>query len=219
LTSIKSQIKHDYNISQYPFDEETLKINFEGATYYDDWVKLSVDPESKMDSIKINGWKVGQMEIKRTDNVYASSFGSPGETKAQKYSGFTVSIPIAREGWALFLKLFSGLFVAFVIALFSLRINIAEADGRFGVCVGALFAALANFYIVNSNLPVVSKFSFMDKAHILVIFLILILFITSTFSLQFYKSGDLTLSKRLDKFVVISVIGIFLVGMLIIWPY
>lgn len=220
LENMQSLIKHDYDISRYPFDTEVLTIEFEGATYYDDWVKLKIDSsDSKVDSFEITGWKIGKMKIKRTDNIYASSFGSPGDTKAHRYSGFTVQIPIEREGWALFFKLFSGLFVSFVIALFSLRINIAEADGRFGVCVGALFASLANFYIVNSNLPVVSRFSFMDKAHILVIFLILVLFITSTFSLQFFKTKRHKQSKKLDKVIVYTAIGIFIAGMLAIWPY
>jgi hypothetical protein len=218
--NFRSTIKHDFNIAKYPFDKEILTVKFEGVSYYDDWVKLVIDHEnSGRNLLGINGWKIGEMKISRTNNVYSSNFGSPGDTSNHVYSGFTIQIPISRDGWALFFKLFSGLFVAFVIALFSLRINIAEADGRFGVCVGALFAALANMYIVNSNLPIVSQFSFMDKAHVLVIFLILVLFITSTFSLQYFKEERIERSKKLDKVVVLSVISTFTIGMIAIWPY
>ena len=143
---------------------------------------------------------------------------SPGLPKFEGYSVFKVVVPITRDGWSLFLKLFAGLFVAFVIALFSLRINITEADGRFGVCVGALFAALANMYIVNANLPLVSKFTFMDKAHILTIFLILILFIASTFSLKYYKTDKLQKSKKIDKYVTYAVITFYIVGIIAIFP-
>lgn len=84
--------------------------------------------------------------------------------------------------------------------------------------MGALFAALANMYIVNSNLPLVSKFTFMDKAHILTIALILVLFIASTFSLKYYKVNKLKKSKKVDLVVGLSVIGIYFIGMFTIWP-
>lgn len=218
--SFRSIVKHDYDITKYPFDEEVLTIEFEGSTYYDDWVKLQIDQKASGSSMpKINGWETGDMTIESINIIYPTNFGSPGDTAHHAYSGFVVKLPIKRIGTSLFFKLFSGLLVAFVIALFSLRINITEADGRFGVCVGALFAALANMYIVNSNLPMVSKFTFMDKAHVLTIFLILVLFITSTFSLQYFKQEQLEKSKRLDKRAAYWVISAFIIGMISIWPY
>lgn len=214
-----SIVKHEYDITNYPFDYETLVVEFESTTYYDDWVKLQIDEkDSGHGDLVINGWQIEEMKIEKVNTKYESTFGSPGDKGFHSYSGFKVSIPIKRDATALFLKLFSGLFVAFVIALFSLRINITEADGRFGVCVGALFAALANMYIVNSNLPLVSKFTFMDKAHILTIALILVLFIASTFSLKYYKADKLKKSKKVDVIVGSIVIAIYLTGMIIIWP-
>lgn len=217
--NFRSVVKHDYDITKYPFDEEVLTLEFEGSTYYDEWVKLQIDQKASGHSdLKLNGWEIGEMKVSPVNYKYTSNFGSPGETSDHVYSGFVVQIPIKRVGNAMFFKLFSGLFVAFVIALYSLKINIAEADGRFGVCVGALFAALANMYIVNSNLPMVSRFTFIDKAHILTIFLILVLFIASTYSLRYFKSDKLDKSKKIDTIVTYSVIVIFVVGMFVIWP-
>jgi hypothetical protein len=197
--NFKSVFKHQYDINRYPFDEELLVMEFEGDTYYDNWVNLQIDQkESKQNKIEINGWDIGQMQIEKFETRYETSFGSPGDTTKHTYSGFRVSIPIHRKAPFLFVKLFTGLLVSFIIALYSLKINISEADGRFGVCVGALFAALANMYIVNSNLPLVSQFTFMDNLHILTIMLILGLFIASTFSLKFYKAKKLRRSLRLD---------------------
>lgn len=217
--NFRSTVKHDYDITKYPFDEEILIMEFESSNYYDDWVKLQIDQtNSGKSNFKINGWEVGEIKIDAIKTTYPTNFGSPGDTTSHVYSGFIVQLPIKRVGTTMFFKLFSGLLVAFVIALFSLRINITEADGRFGVCVGALFAALANMYIVNSNLPIASRFTFMDKAHILTIFLILVLFIASTYSLQYFKEDNLSKSRKVDKVVTYSVIASFIIGMLLIWP-
>lgn len=197
--NFRSTIKHNYDITNYPFDEEILNIDLEATTYYDNWVKLQIDRKSSgRGDFDINGWNIGEMTIDSTFSVYPTNFGGPGDTIKHVYTGLSIKIPIKRKGTALFFKLFSGLFVAFVIALLSLRINIAEADGRFGVCVGALFAAIANMYIANSNLPMASQFTFIDKAHILTIFLILILFATSTFSLQYYKDDQIEKSRKIE---------------------
>ncbi len=216
----RSVVKHEYDITKYPFDSEMLIMEFEGINYFDDLVKLQIDEKASGHSkLTIDGWRVGEMQLDTFNTIYASTFGSPGDKGFHKYSGIRVKIPIEREATALFLKLYAGIFVAFIIALFSLRINITEADGRFGVCVGALFAALANMYIVNSNLPLVSKFTFLDKAHILTIGLILVLFIASTFSLKYYKADKLKKSKRVDVIIGSLVIAVYMIGMIVIAPY
>jgi hypothetical protein len=204
---------HQYDINKYPFDKEILIMDFESSNYYDDWVKLVLDSKhSALDiNISIKGWNIDEMKVEKYGSVYNTTFGSPGDSSGHVYSGFRVTIPIERNGIALFFKLFTGLAVSFFIALFSLKINISEADGRFGVCVGALFAALANMYIVNSNLPVVSQFSYMDQAHVITIFLILALFISSIYSLKYSKSGKVKKSRRLDSYAFYSILIVYLI--------
>ena len=104
-------VKHEFNITKYPFDEEILVIEFEGENYYDDWVKLQIDEkESGYADLKINGWEIGKMRIEKFNTTYPTNFGSPGDKGSHTYSGFKILIPIKREGTALFFKLFQDLF-------------------------------------------------------------------------------------------------------------
>ncbi|MEI9921905.1 MAG: hypothetical protein WDO14_24400 [Bacteroidota bacterium] len=208
------KFRHDFDVRTYPFETEELTMEFEGNMYYDHYVDLSVDQlQSGADTLKLNGWKVSKMKIFAVDRMYPTNFGSPGEKAGRVYSGFKVVIPIAREGWGLFCKLFIGVLVSFLIAFFSLRINITEADGRFGVCVGAIFAALANMYIVNSNLPLASRFTLMDGIHMVVIVVIVGLFYISTVSLKHYKAENLTKSQKIDRRAAWVSLGVFVIGL------
>lgn len=203
--------KHYFDISKYPFDEETLVIEIEELTNYDSSVYLTLDSvESGLyKDLTIKGRKIGKIRTESFRTVYDTDFGNPVDNKRYGYNGIRILIPIKREGLGLFLKLYTGLVVSFVIALFSLRINISEADARFGVCVGALFAAIANMYIVNSDLPTVAQMTLMDKVHIITVFLILVLFIVSTISLTFFRFKKEKKSKKLDKYAFISIATAF----------
>ena len=54
--NFRSTVKHDYDITKYPFDEEVLIMEFESSNYYDDWVKLQIDQtNSGKSNFKING--------------------------------------------------------------------------------------------------------------------------------------------------------------------
>lgn len=217
---MKGKFRHDFDVRTYPFETEELTMEFEGAMYYDHYVELSIDQaQSGTDTLKLDGWRISKMKVFSVDKTYPTNFGSPGEKAGHVYSGFKVVIPIVREGWGLFWKLFIGVLVSFLIAFFSLRINITEADGRFGVCVGAIFAALANMYIVNSNLPLASKFTLMDGIHMVVIIVIVGLFYTSTVSLKYYKADNLAKSQRIDYLAGWISLGVFGTGLTLTFIY
>lgn len=214
------KFRHDFDVRTYPFEIEELTMEFEGNMYYDHYVELSVDTvQSGTDILNLDGWRISKMKVFAVDKTYPTNFGSPGEKAGRVYSGFKVVIPIVREGWGLFWKLFIGVLVSFLIAFFSLRINITEADGRFGVCVGAIFAALANMYIVNSNLPLASKFTLMDGIHMVVIVVIVGLFYTSTVSLKYYKADNLAKSQKIDRLAGWVSVGVFTIGLTIAFVY
>ncbi len=195
----KCKVNHYFDLKRYPFDREYLSIEFEELTNYGQLVYLEIDKkESGIAKFEIKGWDIGQMEIEPFQSRYETNYGNPSDTVRYSYSGVRVVIPIKRQGLGLFFKLFTGLFVAFVIALLSLKINISEADARFGVCVGALFAAIANMYIVTSDLPTAAQFTLLDICHMITVFLILALFIVSTFSLTLFRRKKQRRSQAID---------------------
>lgn len=217
---IKATIKHEFDISNFPFDNENLQLVLEEDIYNSQDLYLNVDTKQSglSKSIQIQNWKIDSLNFKNTEAFYKTSFGNPRNNSPNSYSSVKFLIPIKRDSGSMFWKLLSGLFVSFIISLFSLKININEADARFGTCVGGLFAAIANMYIVNSNLPMISKFTFLDELHIMTFFFILILFITSTSSLKFHRQGNDKKSKLLDNIVFYGLLTIYFITVIILLP-
>lgn len=97
---------------------------------------------------------------------------------------------IERAAWGLFLKIFIGMYIAFLIALVSLVSHPWELEPRFGLPVGGLFAAVGNKYIIDSLLPESPEFSLVDILHSLTFFGILSILAVSAIALKYYNNGD-----------------------------
>ena len=69
---------------------------------------------------------------------------------------------IERDAWGLFMKIFIGMYIAFLIAIISFTPHPSELEPRFGLPVGGLFAAVGNKYIIDSLLPESSSFTLVD---------------------------------------------------------
>jgi hypothetical protein len=75
-----------------------------------------------------------------------------------------------------------------------------DADPRFGLGVGGLFATVANAYFVGSLVPETNEFSLADIVNLLGIVTILLSLTQSTLSLHVYETlGRPALSRRFDR--------------------
>src|SRR5262249_13888434 len=118
------------------------------------------------------------------------------------YSRFQFSLPVKRNGWGYFLKLLFGLYVATIISFIAFLIEPSHFDPRFGLGVGAIFAAVASQYVVSSALPETSTLTLVDTLHILSFIVILISISESTLSLKLFCSADparVKASRLLDR--------------------
>jgi hypothetical protein len=97
--------------------------------------------------------------------------------------------------------MFQSLFVAVAISLLPLFVRPTNLDPRFGLGVGALFAAVANVYVVGSFVPNTDYFALADIVNLLGIITILITLIESVVSLWVCEtSDDPGLAQRLDHY-------------------
>lgn len=94
------------------------------------------------------------------------------------------------DGWGFFLKMFLPLYVAVAVAILAFFIKPTDTDPRFGLGVGALFAAVANSYINSSMLPNTGVMSLADIICIIGTITILLTLIESTISLHLYDRKD-----------------------------
>jgi len=114
------------------------------------------------------------------------------------WSRFIFSARIARPGFGIFIKLFTGLFVATAIALHGIKIPPVQLDARLGLSVGAIFAAVASEYLVASGLPESNELTLADRLHILSFLLIFVTLAESVFVYKLALRQKEDLAVRID---------------------
>lgn len=149
--------------------------------------------------IGIEGWKIEKFDVAEDTRTYSSNYGDPDITEKAVYSTFTASVQMQRKGWGLFFKLFTGLYVSFIIALLSFFMGAENAE-RFGLLVGSLFAAVANKYIVDSILPETNDYALVDKIHVICFIYILISLIMTVLAYRLFVAEKVVLAKKIDFF-------------------
>jgi hypothetical protein len=159
---MKCTMKENWKVHNFPFDKQHLKIQIENSQF--DIESLVFVPDVKGSTIDdqeaISGWRIKRFNVSSQTNDYKTGFGDPRpERSYQIYSTFQVEMDLEREAFGLFMKIFIGMYIAFLIAVISFVPHPSEFEPRFGLPVGGLFAAVGNKYIIDSLLPESSTFS------------------------------------------------------------
>jgi hypothetical protein len=201
---INSTIKSEWDVTHFPFDRQVVEIMIED--YDKDNSKLIMIADtigSKIDKgVHIDGWQIREFSIKVYDHVYETNYGDPDIPLDEfaAYSRAVVSFTIEREGKGLFFKLFVGLFISVLISLLTFFINPLDLDPRFGLSVGAIFAAIASQYVISSTLPQNERLTLVDILHDISFIYIFICILVSTISLNYMKADKVKESQTLDKY-------------------
>lgn len=159
----KATVTHDWNIASFPFDRQVLEISIEDAKSDIAGLRFVPDVEnSSVDSnIELADWKITDFAIDTSEVLYDSTFGDPSLQEGSTYSRVNISIQLQRQGVRLFLNVFAGAYVAFLLS--SLVFYAPSASSSFTLTSAAVFAAIGNKYIIDSQLPPVSYFTLVDK--------------------------------------------------------
>ena len=214
----RAEIISEWDISNFPFDKQVLVIQIEeGDKDTSDLIYIADEDNSKIhEDLKLKDWDIVDFKMKHGVSVYKTSYGDPGLSSESGYAMVKGEITLRRiHVWTIFFKLFTGVFVGFLIALFVFFIKPINVDPRFGLCVGGLFAAVGNKYVVESTVSSVSSNTLIDTLHNLTFISILIVIFVSIVSLYiFEKGGDKNLqrAKKLDMYsfviILVSYIGL-----------
>ena len=206
---VKSVIKKNWDVAKFPFDKHTVEIVIEDIAR--DVNKVIFVPDAKNSSIdkkvKIAGWDITASRVQVITNVWESTYGDPDIAPGDyaKYSRYIFSFDLERTGggWGTFLKTFVGLFIAVMIAFVTLFVRPEDLDPRFGLSVGALFAALASQYVISSVLPETPTQTLVDFLHNISYVFIFLCVGESAISLKIYMSEKIVNSQKkallLDK--------------------
>lgn len=209
---VSGQATRMWDVGNFPFDEQMLRIEIEDATYESSLLRFEPDRSDSVrnPSLAIPGFEVGALSIGVVDHRYHTAYGDPTPTDgsaSSDYSRVSIDLPIQRLGWGRFLKLFTATFVATGIAVLSLGIRGNMAAPRISVCVGALFAIVGSGYVIGNLLPEGADLVFADKIQIAGMASVFIATLQAVVSMRMHSSGKpgrAVLADRIDRFLLVA---------------
>jgi hypothetical protein len=201
------------DISQFPRDRHRLVIAIEDGAHEEALVTLTADSaNSRLDpKVHVPGFRVRNFESAIVQHAYKTNYGDvtlPSDSESI-YSRCEFALNIERPGFGYSLKLLWGMWLSALVALLALFIKPINVDPRFGLGVGAIFAAMANQYIVSSVLPDSATVTSADIVGMATIVVIFIGVAESVLSLWLYESEQVARSKRLDRYSIIGVLCMY----------
>lgn len=211
----KAEVIHDWNVSDFPFDEQRIRIQFEDSYHDTNSVVYIADTvNSKINKLfNHKEWHIQGFRVRDEAYVYETTYGNPELTGNSVYPRIIAEIILKRNcSWVLLTKMLTGAYVAFLISCLVFFISPDKPDSRFGLCVGGLFAAIGNKYIVESMVPTTTTNTLMDNVHNLTFSFILLIVLITIITLRLFDSGNenkIRLAKKIDRLSFYSIILLF----------
>lgn len=209
IMKMKATMKESWNVLDFPFDKQHLKVQIENALF--DNQSLVFKPDVKGSTFDkneaIDGWEIVNFKVTESTNDYETGFGDPRPSRSlQNFSSFLIEMDIQRNAWGLFMKIFIGMYIAFLISIISFTIKPEELEPRFGLPVGGLFATVGNKYIIDSILPESSSFTLVDSLHTLTFLGIFATLVVSAIALKYHDNGNkedaIAVNKKGSRWVI-----------------
>lgn len=201
LMKLQCVMKDSWAVNNFPFDKQTLRFSIENSQFDSKALVFAADTLGKHfdPRFTLRGWNIDSINVSTGIKVYETAFGDESVPKPHtEYSNFKVKLLLDRSAMGLFWKMFLGMYVAFLIAYMCFYIHTDSIDSRFGLSVGALFAVIGNKYIVDSSLPESTTFTLVDTLHGLTLLFILIIIISTAYSLRLVKKEKVNDAKKFD---------------------
>lgn len=184
LASFEGDVFHNWDLRDYPFDIQKIKVEFESIldtlafqfnspdkfAPHDDFLSFN----EKMDGLKA-GYKIDRVNFKKKyKEGFSIEYFSPFLSRKTVHEVAEFEINISREGSWLFLKLFLGAFLACLISWMAFLIPNKYFDSQISISVGAIFGAIGNKYFVESTTPAVQVLTKADLLNNLAILIVML---------------------------------------------
>jgi hypothetical protein len=198
---VKARMIKDFDASRFPFSDDGLMIQVEDKKHGLDVLRYVADEQrsrmkqsTMMYGMAIKRTFVGtKLNTNETGSVIIDSSNSVSNVHSQFVSGVLVAPPSGN----LYIKLFMALFASVGIAFLVFFIKPIHLDPRFGLPVGAFFAAVGNIIYIGSILPRADHVTLVDMVNAIGIITIFLALIESTISLYI---EDTMKNERLSRF-------------------
>lgn len=180
VSLVEGPFDHNWDLSEFPFDTQKLKFKF--ITKVDTSI-IRLRPSHKfkstfsksMENLR-EGFNIESVDYNYSYNTDESDLimTSPGVTRGLVTETLEVILNLDRQGSWVFLKLFLGGILSFLISCMIFLIpKYKELESKVTLGVGAIFGGIGNRYFVDSSLEGVQIFTKADAVSNLIIFMII----------------------------------------------
>jgi hypothetical protein len=205
IAKVRATVTQDFDITRFPMDHHVLQLSIEETFEGVGKIRYVADTKNTklQEKIALAGLVIEKTEATAGTQTYTSTFGDPRVEAAAggaeaTYARFTLSIPVRRPGIGYPIKLFWSLYLSVFVAVLAFHIKPIDLDPRFGLGIGAVFAAMASAFVISSALPDGNQVTMADEVVMISIGFIVASLIQSIVSLRLYQAGKEQASSRLD---------------------
>ena len=218
---VKARLTKFFDTSRFPFSDQGLTIEVEDAAHKAEKLHYIADEQES----GINRSGIPQV-LKITKSLatvkvhnYESRRGDPRLTSnaAGAHSRFIFGMLVSPPSSVLYLKMFQALFASVAIGLIVFFIKPIHVDPRFGLGIGALFAAVGNNIFVGSMLPQSEGITLVTMINSIGLATIFLTLVQSAISLYIEDTmGQEKLRRFFDKVsFVVFLVGYAVVNLLL----
>jgi hypothetical protein len=218
-TKVSGTFQHHWDLTDFPFDRQTLEIIIEDSEYTNEkLVYIPDDAQSSYHPDTTTGvWRIMDFDLAAGAYTYNTTFGDPswvqGESSSD-YSRLNIGVTIQRNAYTGFFKLTSVVYIAFLLSLVSFLIRVdttTDLGTRLALVTGSLFAAAINMQVASNSLGNDSKLGLVDSIHLTAfaaIFFAAAVAIGSRLLLDMHRSRR---SVRLMNYVAMGLSAVFFI--------
>lgn len=203
VVRVNATIVETWDLSRFPFDSHRVRIYIEDSAFTAvDMVFVPDATNSALgDEINMAGWQALNFEATVDSKVYRTNYGDISQpTDAQSaYSRFVINFSLERRTYGAAFKLLNMVLLASAVAFLAFMVKPSDLDARFGMGVGALFAAAASAIIAASDVPESGGMTVADHMHMVALGVIFATLLMSTICLKLETSGRESLAYRIDR--------------------
>ena len=173
LIKIKTKNSTSLNYSDFPFDKNLINLDVELVAHNVGDIKINLDQNNSNINPELHKqWKIKIFPIKHQKIQWGSELGSL--KNLSEGDSIRSTLELSRNSWPIYFKLFSILFLSFILASLSFFLPNEKSGEQVAIVVGALFAAIGNKYITESIIPISNDFGLSDQIHFTTILFILL---------------------------------------------
>lgn len=214
--NVRARMEQSFDPTRFPFSNAGLIVQIEDSSHDTQTLRY----EAYRSGIRLAPLAFSQgLKVKRTyAGVKLYSYGQDSGAGNEIHSRFVFAMFVEPRGIEIYMKMFQALFASVAISLVVFFIKPTFVDPRFGLGIGAFFAAIGNNIFLVTLLPPANRVTLTDMVNLIGLVTIFLTLVQSTISLHFCDTERWRLSRFFDRTCFpLFILGYVIVNLLL--PY